>query len=100
MAPAWGPRGGHRRSGWAGRPWVVGWSRCGRRALVGHRATATYERRQFNTPIGRFEGVEQVIARMVGLGYIMDAARSVTTAAIDNGEKPAVPAAILKYLRK
>ena len=34
---------------------------------------------------------------MVGLGYIMDAARSVTTAAIDNGEKPAVPAAILKY---
>jgi len=39
---------------------------------------------------------EQVLARMVGLGYIMDAARSVTTAAIDNGEKPAVPAAILK----
>ncbi|HEY1725249.1 MAG TPA: acyl-CoA dehydrogenase [Steroidobacteraceae bacterium] len=54
-------------------------------------------RRQFNTPIGRFEGVEQVLARMVGLSYIMDAARSVTTAAIDQGEKPAVPAAILKY---
>jgi acyl-CoA dehydrogenase len=54
-------------------------------------------RRQFNTPIGRFEGVEQVLARMLGLSYIMDAARSVTTAAIDAGEKPAVPAAILKY---
>jgi acyl-CoA dehydrogenase len=62
-------------------------------------ATGAYARirRQFNTPVGRFEGVEQVIARMVGLTYIMDAARSVTTAAIDNGEKPAVPAAILKY---
>jgi acyl-CoA dehydrogenase len=68
-------------------------------AMVGVFATGAYARlrRQFNTPIGRFEGVEQVIARMVGLSYIMDAARSVTTAAIDAGEKPAVPAAILKY---
>ena len=68
-------------------------------ALVGVYATGAYARlrRQFNTPIGRFEGVEQVIARMVGFTYIMDAARSVTTAAIDAGEKPAVPAAILKY---
>jgi len=68
-------------------------------ALAGIFATGAYARirRQFNTPVGRFEGVEQTIARMVGLGYIMDAARSVTTAAIDHGEKPAVPAAILKY---
>jgi len=68
-------------------------------ALAGTVATGAYARirRQFNTPVGRFEGVEQVIARMVGLTYIMDAARSVTTAAIDAGEKPAVPAAILKY---
>ncbi len=48
-------------------------------------------------PVGKFEGVEQAIARMVGLTYIMDAARSVTTAAIDAGARPAVPAAILKY---
>jgi acyl-CoA dehydrogenase len=68
-------------------------------ALAGTVATGAYARirRQFNTPVGRFEGVEQVIARMVGLTYIMDAARSVTTAAIDAGQKPAVPAAILKY---
>jgi acyl-CoA dehydrogenase len=68
-------------------------------ALAATVATGAYARirRQFNTPVGRFEGVEQVIARMVGLSYIMDAARSVTTAAIDAGEKPAVPAAILKY---
>jgi acyl-CoA dehydrogenase len=54
-------------------------------------------RRQFNMPIGRFEGVEAVIARMAARVYIMDAARSVTTGAIDGGEKPSVPAGILKY---
>ena len=54
-------------------------------------------RRQFNQPVGRFEGVEAALARMAGSTYIMDAARSVTTAAIDGGERPAVPAAILKY---
>ena len=47
--------------------------------------------------VGKFEGVEQVIARMVGLTYISDAARSVTAAAIDAGARPAVPAGILKY---
>ena len=62
-------------------------------------ATGAYARirRQFNMPVGKFEGVEQVIARMVGLTYISDAARSVTIAAIDAGARPAVPAAILKY---
>jgi acyl-CoA dehydrogenase len=54
-------------------------------------------RRQFNAPIGRFEGVESVIARMAGMAYIMDAGRSVTAAAIDAGERPAVPSGILKY---
>ncbi|MEO8313746.1 MAG: acyl-CoA dehydrogenase [Pseudomonadota bacterium] len=53
-------------------------------------------RRQFGVPVGKFEGVEQVIARIMGNTYIIDAARSVTTGAIDAGEKPAVPAAILK----
>ena len=48
-------------------------------------------------PVGRFEGVQAVLARMAGLTYIMDAARSVTAGAIDGGEKPSVPSAILKY---
>jgi acyl-CoA dehydrogenase len=62
-------------------------------------ATGAYARirRQFNMPVGRFEGVELAIARMVGLTYISDAARSVTIAAIDAGARPAVPAGILKY---
>src|SRR5258706_13832270 len=53
-------------------------------------------RRQFNMPVGKFEGVEQVIARMAGHTYIMDAARSVTTAAIDAGAPPAGPGGIPK----
>ena len=47
--------------------------------------------------MARFEGVESVIARMVGLTYTMDAARAVTAGAIDGGEKPSVPSAMLKY---
>jgi acyl-CoA dehydrogenase len=68
-------------------------------AKAGVWATGAYARirRQFNTPVGKFEGVEEVIARMVGLTYTMDAARSVTAGAIDGGEKPSVPSAMLKY---
>src|SRR5665213_3497737 len=62
-------------------------------------ASAAYARirRQFNMPIGRFEGIEQVLARMAARTYIIDAARSVTAGAIDGGEKPSVPSAMLKY---
>ncbi len=62
-------------------------------------ATGAYARirTQFNMPVGKFEGVETVIARMVGLTYAMDAARSVTAGAIDGGERPSVPSGILKY---
>ena len=62
-------------------------------------ATGAYARirTQFNMPVGKFEGVEAVIARMVGLTYTIDAARSVTAGAIDGGEKPSVPSGILKY---
>jgi acyl-CoA dehydrogenase len=68
-------------------------------AKAGVWATGAYARirTQFNMPVGRFEGVETVIARMVGLTYTMDAARSVTAGAIDGGEKPSVPSAMLKY---
>jgi acyl-CoA dehydrogenase len=62
-------------------------------------ATGAYARirTQFNTPVSRFEGVETVIARMTGLTYTIDAARSVTAGAIDGGERPSVPSAMLKY---
>ncbi|EKD54510.1 MAG: hypothetical protein ACD_60C00076G0001 [uncultured bacterium] len=54
-------------------------------------------RRQFNLPIGRFEGIEEALARIAGHTYIMDATRSLTAAIVDTGEKPAIASAITKY---
>ncbi|MFI3218759.1 MAG: acyl-CoA dehydrogenase, partial [Methylococcales bacterium] len=63
------------------------------------RNTGAYSRirKQFNVPIGELEGIEEPLARMAGETYIVDAARCVTNAALDNGERPAVISAILKY---
>jgi acyl-CoA dehydrogenase len=52
---------------------------------------------QFRTPIGKFEGVEEALARIGGHTYMMDAARVMTAGAVDGGEKPAVISAIVKY---
>jgi acyl-CoA dehydrogenase len=54
-------------------------------------------RRQFNVPIGRFEGVEESLARIAALTYQMDAARTLTLGALDIGESPSVISAIVKY---
>ncbi|MEM7430827.1 MAG: acyl-CoA dehydrogenase [Pseudomonadota bacterium] len=54
-------------------------------------------RKQFNTSIANFEGVGEALTRIAGYSYIMNSAVSVTAGAIDQGEKPAVPSAILKY---
>lgn len=54
-------------------------------------------RRQFNMPIGKFEGVEEPLARIAAYTYIMDAARTFATSCIDAGEKPSVASAIVKY---
>ncbi|RUR10662.1 acyl-CoA dehydrogenase [Legionella sp. km772] len=54
-------------------------------------------RRQFNQPIGRFEGIEEPLARIAGHAYIIDSALTMAAAAIDHGAKPSVAGAILKY---
>lgn len=54
-------------------------------------------RQQFKLPIGRFEGVEEAMARIAGNLYVMDAARVMTAGAVDLGEKPSVISAIVKY---
>ncbi|HXF65888.1 MAG TPA: acyl-CoA dehydrogenase [Burkholderiales bacterium] len=54
-------------------------------------------RQQFRLAIGRFEGVEEAIARIGGNAYLMDAARVMTAGALDLGEKPSVVSAIVKY---
>jgi len=53
-------------------------------------------REQFNLPIGRFEGVEEPLARIAGHAYLMNAVRVLTCAAVDAGEKPAVLSAVAK----
>lgn len=54
-------------------------------------------RSQFKTAIGKFEGIQEALARMGGNLYLMDAARRMTAGAIDLGEKPSVVSAIVKY---
>ncbi|MFC1542477.1 acyl-CoA dehydrogenase [Pseudomonadota bacterium] len=54
-------------------------------------------RKQFHLPIGKFEGVEEAMARIGGLTYMMDSARTLTLSALDQGERPSVVTAIVKY---
>ena len=54
-------------------------------------------RKQFKMPIGKFEGVEEPLARIGAHTYMVDAARKLTALAIDLGEKPSVISAIIKY---
>jgi len=69
----------------------------GSQAAVYASGAYTQIRRQFGLPVAKFEGVGEALARIAGHAYIMNAAVSVTSGAIDQGEKPAVPSAILKY---
>lgn len=54
-------------------------------------------RRQFGLSIGKFEGIEEPLARIAGYAYILEAARRFTCGALDKGAKPAVVTAIAKY---
>jgi acyl-CoA dehydrogenase len=68
-------------------------------AKMGALATGAYSRirKQFNMPIGRFEGVEAALARIAGNAYATSALSRMTATAVDLGEKPAVTSAIAKY---
>lgn len=61
--------------------------------VVGAYATV---REQFDLPIGRFEGIEEKLATIAGMTYVMSGARVLTAGAVDAGEKPAVLSAIMK----
>ncbi|KTS71597.1 acyl-CoA dehydrogenase FadE [Pantoea stewartii] len=62
-------------------------------------ATGAYAhiRRQFKLSIGKMEGIEEPLARIAGNAYVMDAAATLITTGIMQGEKPAVLSAIVKY---
>ncbi|MGN7726100.1 acyl-CoA dehydrogenase [Luteimonas sp. 22616] len=68
-------------------------------AKMGAIATGAYARirKQFGLSIGRFEGVEEALARIAGKAYAISALSQATAMAVDRGETPAVPSAIAKY---
>ncbi len=54
-------------------------------------------RKQFGVSIGKFEGVEEPLAKIGGYNYMLEATRRYTCGAIDEGIKPPVVTAICKY---
>lgn len=54
-------------------------------------------RRQFGVSIGKFEGIEEPLARITAKTYALEAMRKFTVGALDKGIKPPVITAIQKY---
>ena len=54
-------------------------------------------RKQFNTEILQFEGVQEKLAEIAGLNYLINATRRLTLEAVTHHKKPAVVSAITKY---
>ncbi len=68
-------------------------------AKFGAVVTGAYARirKQFGLSVGRFEGVEEALARIGGKAYAISALAQATAAAVDRGDVPSVPSAIAKY---
>lgn len=66
---------------------------------MGVYATGAYAkiRQQFHLPIGKFEGVSEVLSRMTGYLYLMESCKKLTMSIIDQGQKPAILSSIMKY---
>lgn len=54
-------------------------------------------REQFHRPIAKFEGIQKQLAKLAIYASTTDAMRRLTITAIDDGHKPAVVSAIVKY---
>lgn len=69
---------------------------CGKLA---YRSTSAYARlrKQFNTSLANFEGVEEALGNIAGSTYLLEATRIMTAGAIDLKIKPAIATAIAKY---
>jgi acyl-CoA dehydrogenase len=68
-------------------------------AKLAARTTGAYSRvrSQFKVPIGKFEGIEEALARIGANTYVLESARIMTAGAVDLGEHPSVISAIVKY---
>ena len=63
------------------------------------RVTSAYARirRQFGIPVGLMEGVAEPLGAMVKDSYTYEAARRLTASMVDEGQRPSVLSALLKY---
>lgn len=63
------------------------------------RTTTAYARirKQFGIPIARMDGIAEPLARIAEAAYVNEAARAVTAAMVDAGERPSVISALMKY---
>ena len=53
-------------------------------------------REQFHVPIAKFEAIQERLGRIAATAYLLDGARRMTCAALDDGHHPAVVTAIMK----
>jgi acyl-CoA dehydrogenase len=72
---------------------AVGSSKVALRAVSAHSVI----RQQFGVSIGKFEGVEEPLARMAAITYALEGMRRFTLGALDKGIKPPVITAMQKY---
>ncbi|TMJ76234.1 MAG: acyl-CoA dehydrogenase [Alphaproteobacteria bacterium] len=72
-------------------------SAAGAKSLLRNTSAYARIRKQFDLPIGKMEGLEEPLARMVEVAYVNEAARGVTASMVSRGERPSVISAIMKY---
>jgi acyl-CoA dehydrogenase len=70
---------------------------AGAKSLLRNTSAYARIRKQFDLPIGKMEGLQEPLARMVENAYVIEAARAVTAAMVSRGERPSVLSAIMKY---
>jgi acyl-CoA dehydrogenase len=68
-------------------------------AKLAYRTTGAYSvlRKQFNTSISNFEGVEEALGSIAGYTYLLEACRIMTAGAVDLNVRPSITSAIAKY---
>jgi acyl-CoA dehydrogenase len=69
---------------------------CGK---LSYRVTGAYARlrRQFNTSISNFEGIEEALGNIAGMTYLLESCRTMTAGAVDLNVRPSIVSAIAKY---
>ncbi len=74
-------------------------AQCTGGAKIAYRTASSHAliRKQFGVSIGKFEGVEEPLARIGASTYAMEAMRRFTLGALDKGLKPPVVTAMMKY---